>query len=244
MNAIEYYRLVQVESYHWWYKAIHRLVANTILLLVGKTNEEDIHILDAGCGTGGLTEKLCKFGRVTGVDISSLALSLRKQYSFSLVQGSVNELPFHDHVFHVATSISVLYHQLVDDERALKELHRVLKREGYVVLVLPAFRWAFGSHDLAVHTQRRYSLEEIKILVEKAGFRYITGRYIFAFLFPMFLLKRTMERFSQKTLLTSDLFIPPAIVNKFLELLCQIEWYIGRLVHLPFGSSLLVIVQK
>ena len=65
MDIKEYYRLARVEDDHWWYRSVHRLVTNEVnkgwtfgglKVQPWKTPT----ILDAGCGTGGLTEKLAK----------------------------------------------------------------------------------------------------------------------------------------------------------------------------------------
>lgn len=247
MQAIEYRRLAKIEKFHWWYQSIHSLVLGLVKNILQSTvsyKETASNILDAGCGTGGLTSKLTKLGKVTGMDISPLALSLVAKSSVSYVNGSVNELPFRPNNFDIVTSISVLYHKQVNDRAALKETYRTMRKNGWLIIVLPAFECLFSKHDEAVHTSKRYTLKQTRELTEKAGFEYIAGRYIFSFLFPIFIIKRMMEKLNIVGRTASDLEEMPKLVNSILIYMCKIEWAITRYIKLPFGSSLMVIARK
>ncbi len=203
-----------------------------------------IKILDAGCGTGGLTKKLEKFGEVVGVDISPIALKPAKKRKLKLIEGSVNSLPFFDGKFDVIVSASVVYHRRVDEKKAMGEFYRVLRFGGKLILILPAFSRAWGSHDEAVHTRKRYTFSEAVSLVESGGFKPIESRYIFSFLFPVFAAKRLAEKMFSNRGRVSDLEIMPRFLNSFLFLLCRVEWKLGGFLKLPFGSSLLVVGEK
>lgn len=237
MQAIEYRRLARVEKFHWWYQSLHALIMSLADNIHGR-------VLDAGCGTGGLTSKLTKLGKVTGIDISPLALSLIKDKSVSYVNGSVNRLPFRRNSFDLVTSISVLYHKQVNDKEALREIYRTLDKKGILMMVLPAFKCLFSKHDEAVHGSKRYTLKQAKELMKEAGFDYITGRYIFSFLFPVFIVKRMMEKLNIAESTISDLEEIPSLINSILIYMCKIEWAITRYVKLPFGSSLIVTARK
>lgn len=203
-----------------------------------------IKILDAGCGSGGLTKKLERFGEVIGLDVSPLALKFAKKRKLKLIEGSVNSLPFSDECFDLAVSASVIYHRLVDEDKAINEFYRVLKSKGKIILILPAFSWVYGSHDEAVHTRRRYTLSEAMRLMKSGGFRVTENRYIFSFLFPVFVVKRLAEKIIPSREIISDLENMPGFMNSFLFWLCRVEWRLGNFLKLPFGSSLLVVGEK
>jgi SAM-dependent methyltransferase len=250
MEASEYRRLAAIEDSHWWYRATHELVIEAVskgLTLAKPRLDLNIfifNILDAGCGTGGLTKKLETFGSVIGLDISPLALKLAKKHKLKLIEGSVNNLPFSSRRFDLIVSVSVLYHQRVDDLAAIKEFYRALKPKGKLILILPAFSWIYGSHDKAVHTRKRYTLSEAADLVVANGFKPVESRYIFSFLFPVFLVKRLVEKAFSARKQISDLEILPGFLNSFLFWLCRVEWRLGDFVRLPWGSSLLVMGEK
>src|SRR5882762_8374020 len=76
MEREQYAIMARREERHWWYAGMRR-VALAVLehALVGQT---DLRILDAGCGTGGTTIELQRFGRVVGVDVAWEAWRARR----------------------------------------------------------------------------------------------------------------------------------------------------------------------
>ncbi len=72
MDPKEYEIMFSVEDRHWWYVGMERI---TIMLVSHcYPHRRDLHILDAGCGTGAATGYLAPCGTVTGCDLSRLAL--------------------------------------------------------------------------------------------------------------------------------------------------------------------------
>lgn len=80
-----------------------------------------------------------------GVDISSETIKLLNEYVEknkipigSLYCGSIHEIPFGDNCFDIAACIGVLeYFEKEYIEKALKELHRIIKPNGKLVLDIP-----------------------------------------------------------------------------------------------------------
>jgi len=112
--------------------------------------------LDLGCGMGRNSIYLAKEGfDVVGVDISKSAL--RKTKTWSRIEGisnvavlcaSMTHLPFVDQVFHVVISVSVIHHAIKEDiEKAIEEIHKVLKDEGLLLanfLSVEDYRYGLG----------------------------------------------------------------------------------------------------
>jgi len=244
MQPDEYHRLTKIENSHWWYRSLHHLLLNIVQSL---SLPKSSQILDAGCGTGGFTNELSSLGQVTGLDISPLALGLaKKKYpKIRFIKSSVNKLPFNKNLFDLVTSISVLYHRQVDDSKALREICRVLRPKGYIIIILPAFSWAYSNHDQAVHGKKRYTLSQAINILKKSGFKVTHARYLFSFLFPIFLIKRIIEKFIPSSKNISDLTSPHKLMNSLFYWFCRLEWLItNRCFKLPFGSSLIIVAQK
>ena len=94
----------------------------------------DAHVLDLGCGDGGLSAGLLPWcGRVTALDASasefpSAAATLRLDM-LAFVQADAGQLPFRDGTFDAVMAHSVL-EAGVNRTRVLAEAHRVLKPGG------------------------------------------------------------------------------------------------------------------
>ena len=93
-------------------------------------------VLEAGCGTGLLLDRLKTFAsRAAGFDLSPGMLELARLRGLDVREGSVTEIPFEDGSFDVVCSFKVLAH-VPDIERALAEMARVTRKGGVVIAEL------------------------------------------------------------------------------------------------------------
>jgi ubiquinone/menaquinone biosynthesis C-methylase UbiE len=92
-------------------------------------------ILDNGCGTGILFEALPdRRYNIVGLDISARMLSYARQRAKNLVLGDSQELPFRNESYDLVVGRSLLHH-LPDPYMGVKEMARVLKKGGKMVVV-------------------------------------------------------------------------------------------------------------
>ncbi len=122
---------------------------------------------------------------------------------------------------------------------ALRECHRVLRPGGIALVRVPAFDWLRGAHDVAVHTERRFTLDELQGAMCEAGFQIAYASYGNALLFPLAAAKRALERVLPAA--PGDLSVPPAPINAALETVLTAEMAIARRFALPVGLSVIVI---
>ncbi|MBV9355972.1 MAG: class I SAM-dependent methyltransferase [Chloroflexi bacterium] len=238
------------EQRHWWYAGMRR--AALAVLDRALDGQMPVDLLDAGCGTGGTTVALERFGRVTGVDIAEAALSCANQRELrgQLARASIQELPFPSAGFDVVTSFEVLYHLgVMDDRRALAELHRVLRPRGLLLLRVPAHDWLRGKHDRLVHTRHRYGRGELRDKLGAAGFHVEQLSWANTLLFPPAVGKRVLERLQPGAHDTAanaepDLWLPPPLLNALLENLVAFEAVtLPRRLPAPFGLSLIALAR-
>jgi ubiquinone/menaquinone biosynthesis C-methylase UbiE len=100
-----------------------------------------MHILDCGCGSGGISVSLARLvpqGRVVGVDVEDAQLEMGRQdarnrglENVQFQHASVYDLPFEDSTFDAVLVHALLYH-LGEPMKALQELWRVLKPGGLI----------------------------------------------------------------------------------------------------------------
>jgi SAM-dependent methyltransferase len=107
-------------------------------------------MLEIGLGEGSDSERLIRRGaRWSGVDLTAESvdrvrtrLTARKLPYTELRQGSVLDLPFADDTFDMAFSHGVLHH-VPNIKQAQKEIHRVLRPNGELVIMMYA-RWSLN----------------------------------------------------------------------------------------------------
>lgn len=142
-------------------------------------------VLDLGCGTGHLLALLQEqdpTARACGLDITRRMLDVarRRNPGVPLVQASGALLPFARARFDAVVSTSAL-HYLSDPLPAMREMHRVLKPGGTVVITdWCRDDWLVWLLDLGLRTVlrpldrahgRTLRASELKTLLERAGFR-------------------------------------------------------------------------
>lgn len=98
-----------------------------------------------GCGTGALlitTKNKYPNVDATGIDADAKILNIAQQkikknnLSIKLIKASADKLPFSDDSFDVVVSTLVFHHLPAEiKKQALKEAHRVLKKNGRFLLV-------------------------------------------------------------------------------------------------------------
>ena len=143
-------------------------------------------ILDIGCGSGTIDFYLAKKGgRVFGVDISrkaikkckesAIILGLEKKTTFKVINFPRRSI---DRKFDIIICFEVLEH-LEDDFLAARKIKKMIKRNGLFVLSVPSknaplYKWGVASKfDKEVGHLRRYSVEDLQLLLSNAGFKII-----------------------------------------------------------------------
>jgi len=131
----EYSRLAKRYDSRWSFY-VNATIGETLNRLEIKQGER---ILDLGCGTGVLIQRLLQVSpeiEVFGIDSCAEMLAIAKQKlpeSVDLKVGSADNLPFPSNSFDVVVSTSA-FHYFRDPSQALQEAKRVLKPNGRLVI--------------------------------------------------------------------------------------------------------------
>lgn len=242
MNLEEYARMYEAEERQWWYAGM-RAISSALLDKHMPPGASGRRILDAGCGTGNTLAHFRGRGRAVGVDLSEDALRFCRSRGVSAARASVLALPFAPGTFDLVTSLDVLYHRWVADDRAaVAELARVLAPGGLLLVRVPALKMLWGAHDDAVLSRHRYTRREVDALLRAAGLDVLELTYANTLLFPVLALRRTLDRLTGRH--GSDVsFLPAPIEATFLGLL-RAEARMVRHVRLPVGASVLALGRK
>lgn len=149
----------------------------TILTLTKKQELKNKSLLDIGCGGGWLISKLSKSNlkKTTGVDPNQKAIeSAKKENKKSIFKVAPAEnLPFKDNSFDIITMFDSLEHVPKESEQiALKEVSRVLKKGGSLLLSTPNYHWLVNFLDPVWYFgHRHYRKHQLSKLLKNAGFK-------------------------------------------------------------------------
>lgn len=252
INYQEYQAMFEVEDQMWWYKTLHERVISEI-----KTYSKDhksLKILDAGCGTGGLLNKLKNEGieDIEGFDYNEDAVEFAQSRGIKVRRQDITGFA-HNYAagsFDVVVSDDVLY-QFEDKELvyALKDIYKVLKPGGIFITNNNAFAVFSGIHDIAVGSKRRFVKRDFDTFLSGIkGFSIEKYTCWSLFLSPMILGVRLLQKLQLKLGLVkleevkSDVSMPSEMVNNILYSVCKSER--SLLKKSPFGSSLFMVIRK
>lgn len=122
----------ELEDFHYKWPAVKKFIPK----------DKAIKLLDFGCGKGAFISEILKINpklKITGADISNTAIkSLRKKINylkFVLIKEN-RKLPFKKGEFDFITALDVIEH-VYDTEEILKELRRILKPGGKILISVP-----------------------------------------------------------------------------------------------------------
>ncbi len=244
MRPREYRVMFEIEEDYWWYQGLRALLLE---LLARYVPDPHMRILDAGCGTGANLQLLLEHGDAIGVDIAEEAIEFCRARGIPpdhTLLASLLELPFPDNFFELSFSFDVICN-IDDDVAAFGELCRVLKPGGRLIAQLPAYRFLWSAHDVAVGHKHRYTAPELARRIERVGLRVERVTYLNALLFPFEVVARLWRRpESANGNAHSDLVPLPRPVNSALAQLFRAEMRAAPRVRFPYGLSLLVVARK
>ncbi len=231
--------MYELEDIHWWHVSKRNLCIKVIekYFKGGK-------IVDIGCGTGKNVEAFSRFGEVWGIDNSDEALKFCKNYrklKFTK-KGNAEKSNLPVNTFSLVTLLDVLEH--TDDKKTLKEIYRILKKDGLLLITVPAYKWMWSKWDVILHHKRRYTKKQLELLLIKNGFEVVSGSYFQSFLIlPVYLVRKIKSVLKSKNY-DSDFRISNTFLNNFLLNLSLWEQRIVLKTGLPSGLSIIVLAKR
>ncbi len=233
----------EAEADHFWFYGFRSFVAPVLAeLAAGRGN---LQLIDCGCGTGHNLSLLSQHGRAFGFDLTPGVGETRRD-SPPFVQANILHIPFATDSFDIATSFDVLQCVSADVE-AVREIARVVRPGGAIVLTLAALEMLGGDHAEVWREVHRYTPSTARRLVAQAGLHAERVSFLFASIFPLMLAVRLSQRASRPfrhLREDADIRVPFAPINAVLRSLVRAEAALARQVPMPVGSSLLVVARK
>ena len=247
MNPAEFDNIARAESALWWYRGMHRIMFGMLdRYLKGRRIRP---ALEAGCGTGYFARiAQQRYGwPVVPVDLGWEGLQYAQGMGLPrLCQCDIAALPFPSANFDLVMSLDVIVHfPRGEEDRAARELTRVLAPGGVLALRVSALDFLRSRHSQFAHERQRFTRPRLVRLVEKHGIRVLRCSYANSLLLPVAAAKfRVWEPLMGK---------PPASgvtpvagwLDNLLYIPLRLEsLYLSSGLNFPLGQSLILIGEK
>jgi SAM-dependent methyltransferase len=232
-----------VDEHHWWYRGRRRIIRAELDRLALPAGSR---VLDAGCGSGRTLVELADYGEVTGIELNDEAAELARDRGLGeVVVGRLEELPWDDGTFDLITCLDVIEH-VPDDVGALRELLRVSRPGGWLLVTVPAYQALWSLHDEANHHYRRYARSSLRGAALAAGWKVQRmSAFNSLLLVPAAAVRIAQRRLGTHNGYTNDLDLGPAWLNEVLERPLALEaGWLARGRTLPMGLSLLALLRR
>ncbi len=234
MDRAVYDRMAEIDGQHWWFTARRRIIAR--LIERHRPKAGPLRILEVGCGTGS------NLDLVDAIEPDDGARALASERSGIAVKGGyLPNVPLDEGHYDLIVLFDVLEH-IPEDVSALSYLATRLAPGGRLLLTVPGAPWMWSEHDVAHHHQRRYTVRQLRKVVERSGFR---PRFITHFntvLFPLIAAVRLAGKLLGRKG-GSDDKMPSAPVNAALAAIFGAERHWVATVPAPFGVSIAMVAE-
>jgi len=243
----EYYEL---ERKNWWFRVRNQILMERIKKEVSP--KKPLKILNVGVATGSTSELLRQFGEVTSIEYDKDCCEFAQEKTgMPIINGSILELPFADNSYDLVCAFDVIEH-VEDDSKAVSELKRVCKPDGWVSVSVPAFMFLWSHHDVINHHFRRYTMAELKSVFAKEQSGKVTyTTYFNSLLFlPIAAFRLASELIPKQwirkgTGADNHVFEQESLTSKVLLQIFSIEKpLLNSGFSFPFGVSAMICWQK
>lgn len=245
MENVVYQELASLDENDWWWFVGRRSIIRETLERHVKPRAAR-RVLDAGCGSGGNLPMLRRFGAVTGLEPSPIAVEAARKRcgdTVRVLQGTLPEGLPKDESFELIGLFDVLEHleQPVPTLVALKERLTV---DGQLVVTVPAFPFLWSKHDEINHHFRRYTLRTLTAELAQAGFKVDFSTHYNISLFPPIAAVRLLRKVLPGTDSDNEGSLTGGLANTVLTKTFSAERHLVSRVRFPFGVSLLVMASR
>jgi SAM-dependent methyltransferase len=222
----------QQNSFYWLLKA--KIVQNLVTRFKLNQSKE---IIDVGCGTGFLIRNSgIPSHAYSGLDLFPEMIPYLKHNLGDDVRYQICDVEaLLENSVDCVLIFDVLEH--IDDHlHFLKCLKSKIKRDGLILLTVPAHQWLYSNKDTDAGHVRRYGNAELKNLVNTAGLRIVWHSSFILLTMPMLIVSRIAEKiFPNRTISEHQSWL-----NTLLKRLVPLEVWLYKQNFLKFGGTIVM----
>lgn len=238
----------KIEEESFWFK--HR--NNCITEAVSKYCKNDV-FFDIGGGNGFVSKGL-KSKEIKTVLVEPGAegcFNAKKRKLETIICSTLEDASFIENAIPAIGLFDVVEH-IEHDVNFLKTIYNLLKKDGYVLITVPAFKTLWSHDDDDAGHFRRYTLKELESKLQSIGFTITYSTYIFSILIAAVYLFRTIPSKFKKNNQPIDYnkhkeehSNKKGLMSKLLDKIWNYELnQIKNKKKIPFGGSCFIVAQK
>lgn len=247
MNPAEFANIAAAEQRFWWYRGMQKILLR--LLDPIAASRTFARVLEAGCGTGYLSQVLsARYDwRMFPVDLGLEGLAYARGLAVPRpVQADIAALPFESGAFDLLLSMDVVVHfPRGQEDRPFAEFARVLRPGGMAVIRVSALDALRSRHSEFAHERQRFTKSRLLALATRHGFRTLRCSYLNTFLLPIAFAKfRLWEPLTRQQPASGVQAVSPWLDHALYAPLALESAILGAGLNLSLGQSLVLIAER
>lgn len=236
MDNKTFLRQIRNQEKHWWFQARKKIIDEIICEINFK---KKINILDFGSGSGVNIDILQKYGEVDIQEKNKIArLNLKKIKNINKIYSS---LKIKKNYYNLILVADVIEH-IKDPKVLLRILKKTIKKNGYILITVPAYQFLFSTKDKVLKHYRRYNKKTLKQTIDE--FTLVEMSYFNALLFIPIIAIILFNKILNINYIKRVETTPHFIINKILFYIFSFEQIILKYLNLPFGLSIYALIKK
>ena len=237
MNNKTFSRQIKNQEKHWWFQARKEII-DQIISNMGLKKKNNI--LDFGAGSGVNLDMLEKYGLVDVHEQNKYAKKII-QKKHKKIKNLYSTLKIKKNFYDLILVADVIEH-IKKPKNLLKDLKKFLKKDGYILITVPAYEFLFSKKDEVLGHYRRYNKKLLK--KELSGFKVENISYFNTFLSIPIIIMTMLNKFLKRDYIKQVETTPNFILNKLCYIIFASEKYFIKYFNLPFGISIYVLAKN
>ena len=237
MNNKTFSRQIKNQEKHWWFQARKKIIEQIVseIKLKKKNN-----ILDFGSGSGVNLNMLEKYGLVDIHEKNKFARIAIKNKN-KKIKNLYSSLKIRKNFYDLILIADVIEH-VRQPKNLLRNLKKFLKKDGRILITVPAYQFLFSKKDKALGHYRRYNKKLLKN--ELAEFKIENISYFNTLLCIPIIIMTLLNKLLKRDYIKEVETTPNFFINKLCFIIFAAEKYFIKYLNLPFGISIYILVKN
>ena len=237
MNNNIFNRHIKNQKKHWWFQGRKKIIEKIIVQI---NLQKKIKIIDFGSGSGVNLDMLKKQGSVDIHEQNKYARKMIKK-KFKKIDNIYSNLNIKKNFYDLILVADVIEH-VKKPKDLLKNLKKFLKKDGYILITVPAYQILYSKKDEKLGHYRRYNKKNL--INELKGFKIKNVSYFNTFLFIPIVLMTIFNKFLNRDYIDEVETTPNFFINHLLRIIFSLERHILKYFNLPFGVSIYILAKN